>query len=219
MRARVGAWRCSSTTSLSSFWVSRPPEYLSHRPRSGGWPWLRASCVARPRIRPSSSCCRALRSTCGSAPPGQRARSRPRQAGTWRVYRSSRQPRAGRPGGVIGIESLADYLGLDVTVVGLVMATGVGEVTIVDDTGEVRIGGPSAAEALSLLEPGDAVEARGRVTQDERGLLIQADAASIVILPGGEAAASRSPGSVVGLLAGNEAASILPGPRSASSIR
>jgi DNA/RNA endonuclease YhcR with UshA esterase domain len=125
----------------------------------------------------------------------------------------------GPAGGVIGIGSLADYLGLDVTVVGLVMATGVGEVTIVDDTGEVRIGGPSAAEALSLLEPGDAVEVRGRVTQDERGLLIQADAASIVILPGGEAAASRSPGSVVGLLAGNEAASILPGPRSASSIR
>ena len=125
----------------------------------------------------------------------------------------------GLAGGVIGIESLADHLGLDVTVVGLVIATGGGEVTIVDGTGEARIGGPSAAEALSLLEPGDAVEVRGRVTQDERGLLIQADAASIVILPGGEAAASRSPGSVAGLLAGNEAASILPGPWSASSIR
>jgi hypothetical protein len=125
----------------------------------------------------------------------------------------------GPVGGLIGIESVAGYLGLDVTVVGLVTATGDGEVTIDDGTGEVRIGGPGAAEALSLLEPGDAVEVRGSVTQDERGLLIQADAASIVILPGGEAAASRSPGSVVGLLAGNEAASILPGPRSASSIR
>jgi hypothetical protein len=120
---------------------------------------------------------------------------------------------------VIGIESVAGYLGLDVTVVGLVTATGDGEVTIDDGTGEVRIGGPSAAEALSLLEPGDAVEVRGNVTQDERGLLIRADAASIVILPGGEADASSRPSSVTGLVAGNEAASSPPGPWSASSIR
>lgn len=125
----------------------------------------------------------------------------------------------GPAGGVIDIEFVAGHLGLDVTVVGLVTATGDGEVTINDGTGEVRIGGPSAAAALSLLEPGDAVEVRGRVTQDERGLLILADAASIVILPGGEADASRSPGSVVGLVAGKEDASILPGPWSASSIR
>ena len=125
----------------------------------------------------------------------------------------------GPAGGVIDIEFVAGHLGLDVTVVGLVTATGDGEVTINDGTGEVRIGGPSAAAALSLLEPGDAVEVRGRVTQDERGLLILADAASIVFLPGGEADASRSPGSVVGLVAGKEDASILPGPWSASSIR
>jgi hypothetical protein len=125
----------------------------------------------------------------------------------------------GPAGGVIDIEFVAGHLGLDVTVVGLATATGDGEVTINDGTGEVRIGGPSAAAALSLLEPGDAVEVRGRVTQDERGLLILADAASIVILPGGEADASRSPGSVVGLVAGKEDASILPGPWSASSIR
>jgi hypothetical protein len=104
-------------------------------------------------------------------------------------------------------------------VVGLVTATGDGEVTIDDGTGEVRIGGPGAAEALSLLELGDAVEVRGSVTQDERGLLIQADAASILILPGGEADASGSPSNVTGLVAGNEVASIPPGPWSASSIR
>jgi hypothetical protein len=125
----------------------------------------------------------------------------------------------GPAGGLIGIESVAGYLGLDVTVVGLVTATGDGEVTIDDGTGEVRIGGPGAAEALSLLEPGDAVEVRGSVTQDERGLLIRADAASIVILPGGEADASCSPSGVTGLVAGNEAASIPPSPWSASSIR
>jgi len=122
-------------------------------------------------------------------------------------------------GGVIGIGSVASYLGLHVTVVGLVTATGDGEVTIDDGTGEVRIGGPGAAETLSLLEPGDAVEVSGTVTQDEQGLLIRADVASIVILPGGEADASRSPGIVVGLVAGNEVASIPLGPGSASSIR
>jgi hypothetical protein len=125
----------------------------------------------------------------------------------------------GPAGGLIGIESVAGYLGLDVTVVGLVTATGDGEVTIDDGTGEVRIGGPGAAEALSLLELGDAVEVRGSVTQDERGLLIQADAASILILPGGEADASGSPRNVTGLVAGNEVASIPPVPWSASSIR
>src|SRR5450759_4928991 len=98
----------------------------------------------------------------------------------------------GPAGGVIDIEFVAGHLGLDVTVVGLVTATGDGEVTINDGTGEVRIGGPSAAAALSLLEPGDAVEVRGRVTQDERGLLILADAASIVTLP---LTSTASPGS------------------------
>src|SRR5664280_423091 len=125
----------------------------------------------------------------------------------------------GPVGGLICIESLAGYLGLDVTVVGLVTATGDGEVTVDDGTGEVRIGGPDAAEALSLLQPGDAVEVRGSVTKDERGLLIRADADSIVILPGGQAEASCSPISVAGLVAGKEAASIPPGSWSASSIR
>jgi hypothetical protein len=125
----------------------------------------------------------------------------------------------GPAGGVIGIGSVAAYLGLDVTVVGLVTATGDGEVTIDDGTGEVRIGGSDAAEALSLLEPGDAVEVKGSVVQDERGLLIRADAGSIVILPGAEAEASRDPGSVPELAAGSEVPSTSHDAVSASSIR
>lgn len=123
----------------------------------------------------------------------------------------------GPAGGLISIDSVAGYLGFDVTVVGLVTATGDGEVTIDDGTGEARIGGPGAAEALSLLEPGDAVEVRGVVAQDERGLLIRADAASIVILPGGEADASCSPSSVADLVAVNAAVPIPSGPWGTSS--
>ena len=128
-------------------------------------------------------------------------------------------PSGRRSSGVMDIDSLAGYLGLDVTVVGLVTATDEGEVTIDDATGEVRIGGSGAAEALSLLEPGDAVEVTGNVAQDERGLLILADPASIVILPNGEADPSLSPTSAVGPVADNEPASNTPTPWSASSIR
>ena len=127
---------------------------------------------------------------------------------------------SGGPGdGAIAINSLAGYVGRDVTVVGLVTATADGEVTIDDGTGEVRVGGANAAEALSLLEPGDAVEVKGRVAQDDRGLLILADATSIVVLPGGDAAASNGPQSVLGLVAGNTAESAAPTPGAAASIR
>jgi hypothetical protein len=125
----------------------------------------------------------------------------------------------GPVGGVIGIGSVAGYLGLDVTVVGLVTATGDGEITIDDGTGDVRIGGAGATEALSLLEPGDAVEVRGSVVQDDRGLLIQADPASIVILPGGEADATRGPDSTVGLVWADETQSTPSSPGNAASIR
>jgi hypothetical protein len=125
----------------------------------------------------------------------------------------------GPDAGAISINSLARYVGLDVTVVGLVTATADGEVTIDDGTGEVRIGGAGAAEALSLLEPGDAVEVRGRVAEDGRGLVILADATSIVVMPGGDAAASHGPQGVLDLLAGNVFALTPPSSGGAASIR
>ena len=129
------------------------------------------------------------------------------------------QASSGPDGAVTAIESLAGCVGLDVTLVGLVTATSNGELTIDDGTGAVRISGSDAAEALSLIEPGDAVEVRGRVTQDERGIVISVDAASIVVLPGEEAEATRSPAGVIGLVARNDEVPTPAGQLRASSIR
>ena len=62
--------------------------------------------------------------------------------------------------GSVAIASLAQYAGRHVTVAGLVTDTATSTATIDDGTGEVRIGGASAAEAISMLEPGDAIDAR-----------------------------------------------------------
>jgi uncharacterized protein YdeI (BOF family) len=87
--------------------------------------------------------------------------------------------------GRVAIVSLAEYLDREVTVAGLVTATAGGIVTIDDGTGEVRVGGPSAAEALLTVEPGDAIEVTGVVRQDAEGLVIEADPMSIIDEPGG----------------------------------
>jgi len=93
----------------------------------------------------------------------------------------------------VGIGSLSAYLGRTVTVSGLVTLTGNGTATLDDGTGQVRIGGPSAADVVTVLEPGDAIEVTGLVRQDDQGLLIEVDPASIVELPG-EAAPTASSG-------------------------
>jgi uncharacterized protein YdeI (BOF family) len=87
--------------------------------------------------------------------------------------------------GRVAIASLAEYLDREVTVAGLVTATAGGSVRIDDGTGEVRVGGPSAAEALSTVEPGDAIEVTGIVRQDAEGLVVEADPASIIDEPAG----------------------------------
>ena len=87
--------------------------------------------------------------------------------------------------GRIAIAALEQYLNREVTVAGLVTATADGIVTIDDGTGEVRVGGSSATEALSTVEQGDAIEVTGIVRQDAEGLVVEADPASIIDQPGG----------------------------------
>jgi len=86
--------------------------------------------------------------------------------------------------GRIAIAELPQYLDREVTVAGLVTASVGGIVTIDDGTGEVRVGGSSASEALSTVEPGDAIEVTGVVRQDGEGLVVEADPISIIDEPG-----------------------------------
>jgi DNA/RNA endonuclease YhcR with UshA esterase domain len=103
---------------------------------------------------------------------------------------SSPQPGPGR----VAIASLSEHLDREITVAGLVTEAAGGTIWIDDGTGTVRVGGPAAAEALSMLEPGDAIEVTGLVRQDGDGLIVEADPASIVDLPGyrGEAPVAGS---------------------------
>jgi hypothetical protein len=95
----------------------------------------------------------------------------------------------GQSAGTIEIGSVADHVGERVTVAGLVTDTANGTATVDDGTGSVVIAGAAAAEALSMLEPGDAIEVTGLVRQDAFGLTIEADPGSIVALPGGRSTA------------------------------
>jgi len=80
--------------------------------------------------------------------------------------------------------------GSTVTVAGLIVdigaanATGPATATLDDGTGRVRLGGPVASDAISLLEPGDAVEVTGQVSSDTDGWLIEVDPDQIVTLAG-----------------------------------
>jgi hypothetical protein len=89
-----------------------------------------------------------------------------------------------RSGLSVAISSLLDHLGETVTIAGLVTETSSGTATINDGTGAVRIGGADPAEAVGMLEPGDAVEVTGLVRTDGQGLIVEADPASIVAMPG-----------------------------------
>jgi uncharacterized protein YdeI (BOF family) len=105
----------------------------------------------------------------------------------------STKPSGSRAGGasavgqdrIVAIGSLTERLGTYVTVSGLVSEVTDGVATLNDGTGAVRVGGPSAAGTLSALEPGDALEATGLVEEDDQGLLVDVDPASIVVLPAG----------------------------------
>jgi len=80
------------------------------------------------------------------------------------------------------IASLPGREGQSVVVSGVVVIAEDGSVTVDDGTGRTRIGGEAAAEALSLLETGDAIEARGLVRRDAAGWFVEVDPGSIVVL-------------------------------------
>ena len=119
----------------------------------------------------------------------------------------------------VGIGSLSAYIGRTVTVAGLVTKTASGTATIDDGTGEVRVGGSAAADALAMLEPGDAIEVTGLLEQDEGGLIIKADPLSVVDLPGDRGDATTTAGDQVDLAAGVSAAATAPSTAAAATIQ
>jgi hypothetical protein len=95
---------------------------------------------------------------------------------------------------LVSIADLESAIGREVVVAGLVTGVGGGEATLDDGTGQVRLGGAGAAEALSLLEPGDAIEVTGTVSRDPAGLLILVDPDRILAVSGGTAAGGDGSG-------------------------
>ena len=93
-------------------------------------------------------------------------------------------PGAAGPPPLVSVEDVAGCDGEDVTVAGLIAEVGDGTAILDDGTGRIRLGGAAAADALSLLEPGDAIEVTGRVSRDADGWLIVVDPESIVSLTG-----------------------------------
>ncbi len=84
----------------------------------------------------------------------------------------------------VPLSDAGSYLGVRITVAGLVTEVAAGEAVIEDGTGRLRIGGTAAAEEIGLLEPGDAAEVVGIVSEDSGGLLLVADPGSVLVLPG-----------------------------------
>jgi hypothetical protein len=95
---------------------------------------------------------------------------------------------------LVAIADLASAIGREVVVAGLVTDAAGGEATLDDGTGQVRLGGAAAAEALSLLEPGDAIEVTGTVSRDSAGLLLLVDPDRILAVSGGAAAGDDGSG-------------------------
>jgi hypothetical protein len=113
------------------------------------------------------------------------------------------------------IASLPGSLGQPVVVSGLVVDSESGAATVDDGTGRVRIGGSAAAEAISMLEPGDAIEVGGLVQQDSVGWFIAADPASIVALA--VVGDSESPATTTSPQPADRARTMEPAPLASSS--
>ena len=95
-------------------------------------------------------------------------------------------------GTLVTVSDITGREGETVTVAGLIVGTGPATATLDDGTGRVRLGGTAAADALSLLEPGDAVEVTGLVSRDAEGWLIEVDPDLIVTLAGGGSGTTAS---------------------------
>jgi hypothetical protein len=95
-------------------------------------------------------------------------------------------------GTLVTVSEITGREGETVTVAGLIVGTGPATATLDDGTGRVRLGGTAAADALSLLEPGDAVEVTGLVSRDADGWLIEVDPDLIVTLAAGGSGTTAS---------------------------
>ena len=94
----------------------------------------------------------------------------------------------------IPVSDVPSRSGQTVTVAGLIVETGGGTAILDDGTGRVRLGGAGASDALSLLEPGDAVEVTGVVSNEAGEWLIAVDPDLIVTLAGTASDAPAAPG-------------------------
>ena len=122
------------------------------------------------------------------------------------------------PDAPVSVSDIPGHEGETVTVAGLIVDTGPATATLDDGTGRVRLGGPAASDALSLLEPGDAVEVTGLVSRDGDGWLIEVDPYRIVTLAGtGPDAAASSDGPREEATPSVAAASDASGPESGAS--
>jgi hypothetical protein len=136
-----------------------------------------------------------------------------RSAGAAAVGQASASGASGAPAAdaPVSVSEIPGREGETVTVAGLIVDTS-STATLDDGTGRVRLSGPAASDALSLLEPGDAVEVTGLVSRDADGWLIEVDPYRIVTLAGtGSGAAASSDGSPDGASPSAEAASDAPG--------
>ena len=95
-------------------------------------------------------------------------------------------------GRLVTVAEIPDNEGATVTVAGVIVETGPGTAILDDGTGRILLGGSAASDAISLLEPGDAVEVTGRVSRDADGWLIEVDPDLILSLAGVPAAAASS---------------------------
>lgn len=85
---------------------------------------------------------------------------------------------------IVTVSEIPGHEGDTVTVAGLIVETGPATATLDDSSGRIRLGGAVASDAISLLEPGDAVEVTGQVSSDAEGWLIAVDPDRIVTLAG-----------------------------------
>jgi hypothetical protein len=90
------------------------------------------------------------------------------------------------------LADLESHLGARVTVDGIVIDLGPGEVIIDDGTATARVGGRPASAQIELLELGDALEVSGVVAQDDLGLLVVADPEHVLVLPAEPAIATEA---------------------------
>jgi hypothetical protein len=100
-------------------------------------------------------------------------------------------------GALVAISALGSYVDRTATIAGLVVDNTAGIATLSDGSGDARLGGRDAADAIAMLQVGDAIEVSGVVESDATGLILAVDPESIVDMPGVEMEApSHAAGSI-----------------------